>query len=759
MSSSTSSSSAGLRSPRQHHRPSSSLSSINFAASLDEQLGKVPSGPVSVNVAVRIKPQLGGAMGPSVVDEASNKSVTVYSQPNSGSKKRYIFDAVFDPSTTQVQIWNYVEPCISKLIQGFNVTIMAYGQSGSGKSYTMGTSGTPGSTTSEESMGVTARAATALFAKLASPSSGSSGYGANSPVPFRARPPSFHISPKNQLLANALDLDKRPWNVSVTYVEIYNEQLIDLLNPQENTKIAIREDSKGGIWYQGLKEVVVENFETLLAVLDQGSTVRQTNSTDINAQSSRSHAIFTIQLTQKHLNESTGIVTTLTSKLNLVDLAGSERIKNTGASNEGRVKEGISINSGLSSLGKVISQLSLSPTSHISYRDSKLTRALQDSLGGKALTYLIACITTEELYLSETLNTLTYAQRARSIQLTPEIQTSNTKASREEMARTIDNLQREIQFWKSKAVAVGSASTSTCNSPLAPALADGQFSSTPTTPVRNGGSVFDFDFGSVESAKERITRSTAFQSAVESIIHDYEQTIQSLQESISVSRSANDELNALLSQKDAQLHTAEATNHELESLIEQLQSAINSFEQYETAAAGHDDRLIDGRCDSNLESELSQLKSELKAFRLEQKRHVSESQYLTSQYNNARKDVLRLSREKKELEEKLRKYHVAEGTSPLSLSVSHNSQTPLLNKNFNPLTPVGTPKSSIPKPRRIFNSDPDTPSRKTESGLPRELALNRRALSGSSVSSPDGPAPKSRRRRTTTSFFVQARVI
>ena len=211
--------------------------------------------------------------------------------------------------------------------------------------------------------------------------------------------------------------------------QIYNEQLRDLLlpesvQPQERNVVAIREDAKGRILLTGLHQVTVNSIDDLLGALNFGSMIRQTDATAINAKSSRSHAVFSLNLVQRKSKAPQTAVKdkrrsvpleamsgseewiTVDSKLHFVDLAGSERLKNTGAQGE-RAKEGISINAGLASLGKVISQLSSRQSgSHVSYRDSRLTRLLQDSLGGNAITYMIACVTPAEFHLSETLNTV-----------------------------------------------------------------------------------------------------------------------------------------------------------------------------------------------------------------------------------------------------------------------------------------------------------------------------------------------------------------
>lgn len=674
-------------------------------------------GIVAVNVAVRIRPPLdpedpNAEIVPSrfkngVVDAPTANTVTIAS-PHSTSKKRFLFDRVFEQSTTQIGVWNYVASCVSSLIQGYNVSIMAYGQSGSGKSYTMGTSH---GISDSSRLGIIPRAASALFEELENPSQSA---GDASPTK-RVRPPSLNISPRNMLMGGGdVKLDAKPWTVSVSYLEIYNEQLRDLLSPDNGVNastgkshLTIREDVKGNISVKGLQEVVVETADELLGVLERGSASRQTNSTAVNSQSSRSHAIFTIHLTQKQLKPETGIITTITSKLNLVDLAGSERLKNTGTANEGRVKEGISINSGLTSLGKVISQLSSRPGAHISYRDSKLTRALQDSLGGKAITHLIACVTPEAFYSSESLNTLTYAQRARAIQLTPEIQQGET--SKDELLQLVTQLRQEVQFWKAKAnETVGSPLLST---PSTPSLADYSTSSNyqPDTPLTSDLSNMDICPGNVESTRERVSRSTAFQNAVESIISDYEQTIQSLQESVALSRTSALELSDMVHEKEDLLMEAQNANQELAELVEQLQQTVQSMKT-------HNDH---GELAADLESHVVELKTELSSYRNEHKRHLSESQYLTLQYNNSRKEIETLTKEKEELEQRVRSLELKGTVLNASRKTSGDSTTS---------SPASRGIRELETPTKIQSSPSSDRDR------------------------------RSRRKRRSSSFFVQASV-
>ncbi|KAI7862699.1 hypothetical protein BDF14DRAFT_1508941 [Spinellus fusiger] len=253
---------------------------------------------------------------------------------------------------------------------------------------------------------------------------------------------------------------KPRYTVKVSFVEIYNEELIDLLDaspPGEAPPVSIREDSKGQIYWTGVKEVVVHSTDDVLFYLEQGTQSRATGSTDMNEKSSRSHAIFSVSLKQEKWMPSQSLPTAFsraasptpsrstgskrppsalnirsslndlrqsedgdwvitTSKFHFVDLAGSERLKRTAAEGDRR-KEGININAGLLALGNVISALgdTSKRSTHIPYRDSKLTRLLQDSLGGSATTLMIACASPVEYNLSETLNTLQYANRARNI--------------------------------------------------------------------------------------------------------------------------------------------------------------------------------------------------------------------------------------------------------------------------------------------------------------------------------------------------------
>ncbi|KAI8883549.1 hypothetical protein K501DRAFT_314140 [Backusella circina FSU 941] len=221
------------------------------------------------------------------------------------------------------------------------------------------------------------------------------------------------------------------FQISVSFLELHNEDLIDLLSPVKGlNNLTIREDSHGNICWSGVREEFVRTPKELIDLLQKGSVGRTTASTDMNNTSSRSHAIFSVVLKQYISLDSESVnhnivdfsqqqtqnTRKLVSKFHFVDLAGSERLKRTNAVGD-RAKEGISINSGLLALGNVISALGdeSRKASHIPYRDSKLTRLLQDSLGGNSQTLMLACASPAEINVTETLNTLKYANRARNI--------------------------------------------------------------------------------------------------------------------------------------------------------------------------------------------------------------------------------------------------------------------------------------------------------------------------------------------------------
>ncbi|KGQ03234.1 Chromosome-associated kinesin KIF4A [Beauveria bassiana D1-5] len=611
-----------------HQRPSSAIfkpsrSSSRLSMSSKTGLGSRASDE-DARTAVRVDP--GYDLIPqrfqrSMVQTSADTSLSIDSPQG---RKLFVFDRVFGPEVDQEGVWDYLSDSVNAFAQGYNVSLLAYGQSGAGKSYTMGTSG-PLDQQDDNMMGVIPRAATALFAKLESlygkndGSIGSLGSLRNSQFLTQLKNPRGY--------AQQNPLGDRNWSLRATYVEIYNEQLRDLLTPEttplgERSNVAIREDTKGNIIVTGLHQVQIESADDLMNALAMGSTIRQTDATAINAKSSRSHAVFSLNLVQRRSKTQTNaadkrfsvpieamtgqeVSITTDSKLHFVDLAGSERLKNTGAQGD-RAKEGISINAGLASLGKVISQLSSRQHgSHVSYRDSKLTRLLQDSLGGNAITYMIACVTPAEFHLSETLNTVQYAQRARAIQSKPRIQ----QVEEGDRQAVIDRLKAEVSYLREQIRNSQNGDSASKNSSagmtdrserdkereteMQNQLLDmqenysalGQRHARLIAEMARAGDKESADreasdSSQVNSATDRLNRSNSFAQAVEQVVLEYEKTIESLEQSLSSTRSTLSTTETSLLERETKLAYIETINTQLQSRVQKLMDREANTESY-----------------------------------------------------------------------------------------------------------------------------------------------------------------------------------
>ncbi|RPA93414.1 kinesin-domain-containing protein [Choiromyces venosus 120613-1] len=613
-------------------RPARSSSRLSMSSKAGGSRASDEDGKTSVKVAVRVRPPLRSTdPGFDLIPQRFQKGMVHVTSPTSlavdspQGRKIFVFDRVFGQDVDQDGVWDYLEESVNAFIQGYNVSLLAYGQSGAGKSYTMGTSG-PDEQSDVKVMGVIPRAATALFERLGSgaPNSRNSSSG--------LRAPARYSTPISQLIKSAAD---KGWTMKASYVEIYNEQLRDLLlpegtRPEERVPITIREDTKGRILLTGLHQVNVNTVDDLLGALNFGSSIRQTDATAINAKSSRSHAVFSLNLVQrkpkgpaskdeKRFSMPTEMLgqegyVTVDSKMHFVDLAGSERLKNTLAQGD-RAKEGISINAGLASLGKVISQLSSRQAgSHVSYRDSKLTRLLQDSLGGNAITYMIACVTPAEFHLSETLNTVQYAQRARAIQSKPRIQQVSDDG---DMKALVERLRAEIAFLREQlknhsessngASSGGQTRSERANDKereveLQNQLLDlqenyGALSQRHAKLISEITKVRDTQELSVQpndytdSAEDRLARSNSLSVAVEQVVLEYEKTIQSLETSLSSTRGLLSANESCLLEKETKLAYIETVNQQLQARVQKLMDRESSTENYlhdlETKLDGH----------------------------------------------------------------------------------------------------------------------------------------------------------------------------
>ncbi|XP_055915378.1 chromosome-associated kinesin KIF4 [Eupeodes corollae] len=355
-----------------------------------------------VRVAIRIRPLV-----KTEIERGCQSTIErIPGQPQLTVNKTdgFTFNYVFDPNDSQDVLYKEsVYEMTEKLFKGYNVTILAYGQTGSGKTYTMGTTfdGNP-----NENMGVIPRAMSDIFKTM--------------------------DERKNQY----------DFKVTCSFMELYQEQLFDLLSTasREQSIIDMRED-RNGIIMPGLTEQKVTSAKETTECLMRGSSGRAVASTAMNEQSSRSHAIFTLTIQSSSKNEVKNVIS---SKFHLVDLAGSERSKKTKATGD-RFKEGVKINQGLLALGNVISALGTNQGSgYVGYRDSKLTRLLQDSLGGNSVTLMIACVSPADYNVGETLSTLRYADRARKIKNKPIVNQDPHAAEINHLKGIIQKLRMEI---------------------------------------------------------------------------------------------------------------------------------------------------------------------------------------------------------------------------------------------------------------------------------------------------------------------------
>ncbi len=288
----------------------------------------------------------------------------------------FYFDAVFNAFTTQEEVFNQtLKPIVGDVLRGFECTVFAYGQTGTGKTFTM-----EGDIDSEQNLGVIPRACNFIFNALATP---------------------------EKYTESA---------VCVSFLEIYNEELNDLLS-DVNSPLKVCEDRTGRVVCMGLSKKDVNSSAEVLTTLRAAQARRQTGETKMNKNSSRSHCLFTLEVRSKELTAE-GLVERR-GKIHMVDLAGSECAKTTGAdAGSARLRESQNINKSLLTLGRVIEALR-TKSGRVPYRDSKLTRLLQEALGGRSKTCIIATLSPSVLCVEETLSTLNYADAAQSIKNKP----------------------------------------------------------------------------------------------------------------------------------------------------------------------------------------------------------------------------------------------------------------------------------------------------------------------------------------------------
>ncbi|KAI5613653.1 kinesin heavy chain, partial [Silurus asotus] len=328
--------------------------------------------------------------------------------------KPYVFDRVFPPNTTQEQVYeSCAKDTIKDVLGGYNGTIFTYGQTSSGKTHTM-----EGTLHDPQMMGIIPRIVLDIF---------------------------DHIYSMQQNLE---------FHIKVSFFEIYLEKIRDLLDVSK-TNMAVHENKNRVPFVKGCTERFVSSAEEMMEVIDEGKANRHVAVTNMNEHSSRSHSIFLISIKQEHLDTSHK----LTGKLYLVDLAGSEKVSKTGAAGA-VLDEAKMINKSLSALGNVISALAEGTKTHVPYRDSKMTRILQDSLGGNCRTTIIICCSPSVFNEAETRSTLLFGQRAKRIrnkvcvnlELTAEEWKKKYDKEKQKginMKELVEKLQAELSQWTS----------------------------------------------------------------------------------------------------------------------------------------------------------------------------------------------------------------------------------------------------------------------------------------------------------------------
>ncbi|TYI35072.1 hypothetical protein ES332_A03G050400v1 [Gossypium tomentosum] len=374
----------GLVSLSPSQTPRSNDKSVRDLRSADSSSSSKQDKGVNVQVILRCRPLSEDETRihtPVVIscNESRREVCAVQNIANKQIDRTFLFDKVFGPSSQQKELFDLaVSPIVNEVLEGYNCTIFAYGQTGTGKTYTM-----EGGARKK-----------------------------NGEFPSDA------------------------------------EETMKFVDDKSKKPIALMEDGKGGVFVRGLEEEIVTTANEIYKILEKGSAKRRTAETLLNKQSSRSHSIFSITI---HIKECTpeGEEMIKSGKLNLVDLAGSENISRSGA-REGRAREAGEINKSLLTLGRVINAL-VEHSGHVPYRDSKLTRLLRDSLGGKTKTCIIATISPSIHCLEETLSTLDYAHRAKNIKNKPEINQKMMKSALiKDLYSEIDRLKQEVYSAREK---------------------------------------------------------------------------------------------------------------------------------------------------------------------------------------------------------------------------------------------------------------------------------------------------------------------
>ncbi|CAE6441404.1 unnamed protein product [Rhizoctonia solani] len=360
----------------------------------------------------------GGEIVVTFDDNLQTVKVRSASQGQGPEKDGFTFDRVFPMGTKQQEVFDYgVRGIVKDVINGYNGTVFAYGQTGSGKTFTM----MGADIDSEELKGIIPRITEQIFTSIVESDA--------------------HLE----------------YLVKVSYMEIYLERIRDLLAPH-NDNLQVHEEKNKGVYVKNLSDYYVSNAKEVYEIMRQGGQARAVTATNMNAESSRSHSIFLITIQQKNIESGA----MKTGNLYLVDLAGSEKVGKTGASGQ-TLEEAKKINKSLSALGMVINALTDGKSSHVPYRDSKLTRILQESLGGNSRTTLVVNASPSSYNEAETLSTLRFGMRAKSIKNTARVNAElspaelkgllkKAQSTNSTYATYLGTLEAELAQWRAGAV-------------------------------------------------------------------------------------------------------------------------------------------------------------------------------------------------------------------------------------------------------------------------------------------------------------------
>ncbi|KAL0486906.1 kinesin-like protein [Acrasis kona] len=360
----------------------------------------------AVKVVVRCRP-----FNSREKENASDRCITIDQETNQvimrevdgNPMRNFAYDAVYDSESRQTDVYEQTaKPIVNSCFDGYNGTVFCYGQTGAGKTFTM-----EGKEEPKELRGIVYNTFYHIFDNIAQQPEGV------------------------QTM------------VTVSFLEIYNEELRDLIGPK-GQKLELKESKEKGLHVKGLSQVCIQEANKIDSLLQTGKKNRTVGATLMNAESSRSHSIFMISIETSETNTATGEKMFRVGKLNLVDLAGSERADKTGATGD-RLQEGCKINMSLSALGNVISALVEGKGKHVPYRNSKLTRLLQDSLGGNTKTVMVANISPADFNYDETYSTLRYASRAKKIQNKPIVNEDPKDALLKKYLDTITQLENRLK--------------------------------------------------------------------------------------------------------------------------------------------------------------------------------------------------------------------------------------------------------------------------------------------------------------------------